>query len=143
VEIGANTTIDRATLGVTVVGRGSKLDNLVQIAHNVEVGARCLIAAQCGVAGSSRLGQGVVLAGQVGIGDHVSVGDGSMLAGGSSVIQDVPPGERFGGVWARPVARAHRIWVAESQLPELLRTVRTLERRLAALEERVTKGGSA
>jgi UDP-3-O-[3-hydroxymyristoyl] glucosamine N-acyltransferase len=75
-----------------------------------------------------------MLGGQVGIADHVDVGDGAMLAGGSAVMRDVPPGQRCAGRWARPAALTHRIWVAESQLPELLRTVKVLERRLAALE---------
>jgi UDP-3-O-[3-hydroxymyristoyl] glucosamine N-acyltransferase len=136
VEIGANSTIDRATLGETIVGRGTKIDNLVHIGHNVEVGPRCLMAAQVGIAGSCRIGHDVMLAGQVGISDHVNVGDGAMLAGGAAVIQDVPAGQRFAGRWARPATLSHRIWVAEAQLPDLLRTVRTLERRLAALEAR-------
>lgn len=136
VEIGANSTVDRATLGETVIGRGTKIDNLVHIAHNVEVGQRCLMAAQVGIAGSSRIGDDVMLAGQVGVSDHVSVGDGAMLGGGSSVIQDVPAGQRYAGVWARPATQHHRIWLTESHLPELLRSVKSIERRLAALEAR-------
>jgi UDP-3-O-[3-hydroxymyristoyl] glucosamine N-acyltransferase len=136
VEIGANSTIDRATLGETVVGRGTKIDNLVHIGHNVEVGQRCLMAAQVGVAGSSRIGDDVLLGGQVGVSDHVHVGDGAMLSGGAAVMRDVPAGQRFAGRWARPATLAHRIWLAESQLPDLLRTVRHLESRLALLEAR-------
>jgi UDP-3-O-[3-hydroxymyristoyl] glucosamine N-acyltransferase len=141
VEIGANSTIDRATLGETVIGRGTKIDNLVHIAHNVEVGARCLMAAQVGIAGSSRLGHDVWLGGQAGVADHVEVGDGAMLAAGAAVMRDVPAGERYAGRWARPATQAHRIWVAEAQLPELLRAVRTLERRLAELERRSGERG--
>ena len=136
VEIGANSTIDRATLGETVIGRGTKIDNLVHIGHNVEVGGRCLMAAQTGISGSCRIGNDVMMGGQVGIADHVRIGDGAMLAGGSAVMRDVPAGQRVAGRWARPATLAHRIWVAEGQLPELLRRLRTLERRLAALEER-------
>lgn len=141
VEIGANTTIDRATLGETVIGRGTKLDNLVHIGHNVEVGERCLMAAQGGVSGSSRIGNDVIMGGQVGLADHVHIGDGAMLAGGTAVMRDVPAGQRFAGRWARPAMLTHRIWVAESQLPELLRSVKALERRLAALEGRSGEGG--
>ncbi len=141
VEIGANSTIDRATLGETVVGRGTKIDNLVHIGHNVEVGQRCLMAAQVGIAGSCRIGDDVLLAGQVGISDHVNVGDGAMLAGGTAVMRDVPAGQRFAGRWARPATLTHRIWVAESQLPDLLRTVRHLESRLALLEARAGERG--
>lgn len=133
VEIGANTTIDRATLGTTLIGRGSKIDNLVQIAHNVEVGEHCLVAALTGVAGSSRLGAGVVLGGQVGIADHVTIGAGSMVGSQSGVPADVPPGARLYGTPARPVWRTQRIAVAQAELPDLLRRVRALERQLARL----------
>jgi UDP-3-O-[3-hydroxymyristoyl] glucosamine N-acyltransferase len=134
VEIGANTTIDRATLGDTVIGRGTKLDNLVHIGHNVEVGRRCLMAAQVGISGSCRIGDDVMLGGQVGIADHVEIGERALLAGGTSVARDVPAGQRSAGEWARPAGLAHRIWVAEGQLPDLLRTVKRLERRVAELE---------
>ena len=136
VEIGANSTIDRATLGETVIGRGTKIDNLVHIGHNVEVGERCLMAAQSGISGSCRIGNDVIMGGQVGLADHVSIGDGAMLAGGTAVMRDVPAGQRFAGRWARPATLSHRIWIAEAQLPDLLRSVRTLERRLAAIERR-------
>jgi UDP-3-O-[3-hydroxymyristoyl] glucosamine N-acyltransferase len=141
VEIGANSTIDRATLGETVIGRGTKLDNLVHIGHNVQVGQRCLMAAQGGVSGSCTLGNDVIIGGQVGLADHVHVGDGAMLAGGTSVMRDIPARQRVAGRWARPATLAHRIWVAQAQLPELLRTVKALERRLAALEGRGGEGG--
>jgi UDP-3-O-[3-hydroxymyristoyl] glucosamine N-acyltransferase len=141
VEIGANSTIDRATLGETVIGRGTKIDNLVHIAHNVSLGARCVLAAQVGIAGSSTLGHDVMLGGQAGVADHVHVGDASMLAAGAAVMRDVPAGQRWAGRWARPATLAHRIWVAEAQLPDLLRSVRTLERRLAAIERRDGEGG--
>jgi UDP-3-O-[3-hydroxymyristoyl] glucosamine N-acyltransferase len=136
VEIGANSTIDRATLGETVIGRGTKIDNLVHVGHNVEVGQRCLMAAQTGISGSCRIGNDVMMGGQVGLADHVDVGDGAMLAGASAVMRDVPAGQRVAGRWARPAMLNHRIWVAESHLPELLRSVKSIERRLAALEAR-------
>jgi UDP-3-O-[3-hydroxymyristoyl] glucosamine N-acyltransferase len=137
VEIGANSTIDRATLGQTVIGRGTKLDNLVQIGHNVTVGERCLMAAQVGIAGSTRVGNGVAMGGQVGLADHVDVGDEVVIAAQSGVIQDVAPRSRIAGTWARPVALTHRIWVAQAELPELVRTVQRLEDRLAKLEARL------
>jgi UDP-3-O-[3-hydroxymyristoyl] glucosamine N-acyltransferase len=140
VEIGANSTIDRATLGETVIGRGTKIDNLVHIGHNVEVGERCLMAAQVGIGGSSRIGHGAMLGGQVGIADHVNVGDGAVMAAQAGAIQDIPAGARVALTWARPATLAHRIWIAEAQLPDLLRSIKALERRLATLESRGGKG---
>jgi UDP-3-O-[3-hydroxymyristoyl] glucosamine N-acyltransferase len=141
VEIGANTTIDRATLGETVVGQGTKIDNLVQIGHNVEIGEHTVVAGQVGIAGSSRIGRGVVMGGQVGINDHVSIGDGAVVAAQSGVAQDVAPGERLAGTPAQALAQVRRIWVAQAQLPDLVRQVRTLERRLASLEARLGESG--
>jgi UDP-3-O-[3-hydroxymyristoyl] glucosamine N-acyltransferase len=143
VEIGANTTIDRATFGDTVVGRGTKIDNLVQLGHNVEVGEHCIIVSQVGVSGSSRLGRGVVLAGQVGVTDHVTIGDGAMIAARSGIAADVAPGEKLLGTPARPIVQAKRIMLAEARLPELLQRVRALERRLQALEGPLPPGDDA
>ncbi len=137
VEIGANTTVDRATLGTTVIRRGTKIDNLVQVAHNVDIGEDCVIAAQTGIAGSSRVGRGVILGGQVGIGDHITVGDGAMLSSQSGVARSVPPGARLAGTWGRPLFQARRIWVAQAELPEMVTRLKKLERRLAELEARV------
>ena len=133
VEIGANTTIDRATFGDTIVRRGTKIDNLVQVGHNVEVGEHSLLVAQVGISGSSRLGRGVVLAGQVGVADHVTLGDGVMAAAQAGIPSDVPAGAKVLGTPARPVMQAKRIMAAESRLPELLQRVRALEQRLARL----------
>jgi UDP-3-O-[3-hydroxymyristoyl] glucosamine N-acyltransferase len=102
VEIGANSTIDRGSIDDTVVGDGTKIDNLVQLGHNVRVGRLCLLMAQVGVAGSSRIGDGAILAGQVGIAGHLTVGAGARLAAQAGVISDVPPGETWGGYPARP-----------------------------------------
>ena len=143
VEIGANSTIDRATLGETVIGRGTKIDNLVQVGHNVEIGEHTLVAAQVGIGGSARLGANVVLGGQVGIGDHVKVGDGAVLAGQSGAAQDVGPGARLTGTWPRPVAQAVRIWLAEEKLPELIRSLKRVEERLQALEALAIKSAGA
>lgn len=140
VEIGANSTIDRATLGQTVIGRGVKIDNLVQIGHNVEVGERTLMAAQVGIGGSSRIGRDVVLGGQVGVGDHVEVGDGAMLGGQTGVLQDVGAGSRLFGTWGRPLRIARRIWLAQERLPDVLRSLKRIEERLAALETQAKEG---
>ena len=136
VEIGANTTIDRATFGDTIVRRGTKIDNLVQIGHNVEIGEHAILVAQVGVSGSVRLGRGVVLGGQVGIRDHITVGDGASVGAQSGVGSDVGAGARYFGYPARPATQAMRIMAAEERLPELLRRVRALEHRLAELEAR-------
>ena len=140
VEIGANTTIDRSTLGATIVRRGTKIDNLVQIAHNVDIGEDVIIAAQSGIAGSSRLGRGAVLGGQVGIADHVSVGEGAMLGAQAGTTHDVPAGARMAGTWARPMLLARRIWVAQAELPEMAARLKKLERRIAELEARLGEG---
>jgi UDP-3-O-[3-hydroxymyristoyl] glucosamine N-acyltransferase len=138
VELGANTCVDRAALGVTRIGRGAKLDNLVQIAHNVEVGPLSLLVSQVGVAGSTKLGMGVVVAGQVGIVGHLTVGDGVKIGAQSGVAHDVPPGEVISG----SPAIAHREWTksvaAFAHLAEMRRELRDLRAKVARLtgEER-------
>jgi UDP-3-O-[3-hydroxymyristoyl] glucosamine N-acyltransferase len=102
VEIGANATIDRGAMADTVIGEGTKIDNLVQIAHNVEIGRHCLVAGNVGVSGSARIGDGVLLGGGVGVADHTTIGAGAQLAGGSGLMHDVPAGERWGGYPAMP-----------------------------------------
>ena len=141
VEIGANTTVDRATLGATVIRRGAKIDNLVQVAHNVEIGEHAIMAAQTGIAGSSRVGRGVMLGGQVGIADHITIGDGAMLAAQSGVARDVPPGAKLAGTWGRPLLQARRIWVAQAELPAMVTRMKKLEERIAELEARLAKDG--
>jgi len=144
VEIGANVAVDRATLGETVIGRGTKIDNLVQIGHNTVVGANTIIVAQVGIAGSCRIGHGVVMAGQVGIADHITVGDGARLGSQAGVHRDVPAGAGMIGTPAIEGERGLRALAAIGRLPELLKDVRALSRRLEALERRLgAEGGPA
>lgn len=103
VEIGANTTVDRGALSDTVIGEGAKIDNLVQVAHNVRIGRHTVIAGLTGIAGSCTLGDGVMVGGGAGFVDHVNVGDGAQIAAGSGILHDVPPGERWGGKPGKPL----------------------------------------
>jgi UDP-3-O-[3-hydroxymyristoyl] glucosamine N-acyltransferase len=125
VEIGANTTIDRGSFDDTVIGAGTKIDNLVHIAHNVRIGRLCLIMAQVGVAGSTRIGDGVVLAGQAGIAGHVTIGDGARVAAQAGVFGDVPAGETWSGYPARPHRQSLR---ASAALLKLADIIKKLER---------------
>jgi len=137
VEIGANTTIDRAALDVTLIRRGTKIDNLVQVAHNCEVGENCMIASQCGIAGSSKLGSHVILAGQVGIVGHLEIGDYVMVGGKSGVTHNVPPRSLVSGI----PAFTHRDWLRSTahipRLPELRKTVSVLEKKVQELEDKL------
>ncbi|WP_048646269.1 UDP-3-O-(3-hydroxymyristoyl)glucosamine N-acyltransferase [Nitratireductor soli] len=108
VEIGANTTVDRGALTDTVIGEGTKIDNLVQVAHNVRIGRGCVIAGNCGLSGSVTLGDFVMLGGRVGIADHIKIGTGAQLAASSGVMNDVPAGERWAGSPAQPMRDAFR-----------------------------------
>jgi len=130
VEIGANTTIDRGALGPTRIGKGTKIDNLVQIAHNVELGQHCIVVSQVGIAGSTKLGNGVILAGQVGIIGHLDIGDGVQVAAQSGVKDNIPAGKTFFGSPAREFMEAKRIEASIPRLPELLRRVRKIEDKL-------------
>lgn len=132
VEIGANVTIDRGALGPTMVGRGTKIDNLVQVAHNVVVGEHCLLVAQAGIAGSSRLGNYVTLAGQSGVSGHLTIGHAATVAAQSGVMNNIPEGEKWFGSPARPSQRMKRQLIAWEQLPKLLKRVSHLEKTLAA-----------
>ncbi len=108
VEIGANTTIDRGALADTIIGEGTKIDNLVQIAHNVRIGRNCVITGHCGLSGSVTLGDNVMLGGRVGIADHVTLGNGVQVAAASGVMNDVPDNERWGGLPAQPLKQFFR-----------------------------------
>ncbi len=135
VEIGANVTIDRATMGRTTVGDGTKIDNLVHLAHNVQVGKDCLIVAQVGISGSTILEDRVTLAGQVGTVGHVRVGQGTTVAARGVVTEDVPPGQLVSGFPLKPHSEEKRIMMALRKLPDLLRTVRRLEEELAQVKK--------
>ncbi len=139
VEIGANTTIDRATLGETVIRKGTKLDNLVQIAHNVEVGSHTVIASQTGIAGSTKIGNHVTIAGQVGITGHISVGDGAILAAQSGITKSVPEKNVMFGTPALPLSRQKRIDVSLRHLPEMVKKIHQLENEIIALKEELKK----
>jgi UDP-3-O-[3-hydroxymyristoyl] glucosamine N-acyltransferase len=134
VEIGANVCIDRATLGETRIRRGTKIDNLVHIAHNVEVGEDNLLLAQVGISGSCRLGTHVTLAGQAGLIDHVEIGDHATVIAQAGIAKDVEPRATMAGSIAMPHHLWRRVQAATPRLPELLRTVAALERRIAKLE---------
>jgi UDP-3-O-[3-hydroxymyristoyl] glucosamine N-acyltransferase len=132
VEIGANVTVDRGALGATRIGRGTKIDNLVQIAHNVVIGEHCLIIAQVGIAGSAKLGDYVILAGQSGVAGHLKLGSQVTVAAQSGVMHDIPAGEKWLGSPAQPDRQTKRQWIALAQLPDLIRRVAELERKLGA-----------
>ena len=136
VEIGAGSCVDRATLGETVIGRGSKIDNLVQVAHNVQLGAHCILCAQAGISGSTKLGTGVVLAGQVGLVGHIEIGDGARVGAQSGVTNDVPGSEMYSGSPAVPHGEWLRNMAAIRHLPELIKEQRELRQQLEKLEKR-------
>jgi len=139
IEIGANTVVDRATLGSTIVRQGVKIDNLVQIAHNVEVGSNTVIAAQTGISGSTKLGKQCILAGQVGIAGHLHIADGTIFGAQTGVPNNVKkPNQTLQGYPAVPVMTFHRASVVYKNLPELQKTVYALEKKIQELENRIS-----
>ena len=130
VEIGANTTIDRGTMGDTVIGSGTKIDNLVQIGHNVKMGSNCIICSMSGIGGSTELGDNVTLSIQAGITDHAKIGDNVIIAGRSGVTHDIPANSVVSGFPARPHNEAKRALVLAADLPSLYKRIRILERKL-------------
>ncbi len=138
VELGANVTIDRATLGHTLVKQGTKVDNLVQIAHNVTVGEHCILVAQVGIAGSTTIGRYVMIGGQAGLADHLTIGDQVMIAAKSGVNRSIEANQIVGGIPAMPREKALRIQGGIFQLPETRETVRKLEERVTALERQAS-----
>lgn len=142
VEIGANVTIDRGALGPTSIGKGTKIDNLVQVAHNVSIGEHCLVVAQVGIAGSCKLGDYVILGGQVGMAGHLKIGNQVTIAAQSGVMHDIKDGAKMLGTPAIPDRQFKRQVIAIQQLPELIRRVRELEKRLGITGESDDKGMS-
>ena len=134
VEIRANVAVDRGALGSTIIGKGTKIDNLVQIAHNVVIGEHCLLVGQVGIAGSTRIGNYVTFAGQVGIAGHLKIGDRVIVAAQAGVMNDLPENGKWLGSPAQPDRQMKRQWVAMRNLPELMHRVSKLEARLAGLE---------
>lgn len=130
VELGANVTVDRGALGPTIIGKGTKIDNLVQIAHNVTVGEHCIIVSQVGVSGSTKLGNYVILGGQVGLAGHLKIGNRVSVAAQSGVMNNIPDGEKWIWTPAQPDRQAKRQMIALQQLPELFRRVKALEKQL-------------
>jgi UDP-3-O-[3-hydroxymyristoyl] glucosamine N-acyltransferase len=139
VEIGANTTIDKATVGNTIIGCGTKIDNLVQIAHNVTIGKNCIIVSQVGISGSVEIGDGVVLAGQVGVRDHVNIGNGAIAGARAGIVTDIPDGQFFSGHPAMP----HKTWLRAqsiySKLPEYVKRLREIERKKDPVDDSGSK----
>jgi UDP-3-O-[3-hydroxymyristoyl] glucosamine N-acyltransferase len=137
VEIGANTTIDRATIGETRIGKGTKLDNLIQVAHNVIIGQNTVMASQSGISGSTRLGDGCVIAGQVGFAGHLRIADRTTVGAKSGLGKDITePGKTYFGIPVKEHHQAFRIEAVIRQLPDLLREIQALGKRVRELEER-------
>lgn len=136
VEIGANTAIDRATLDQTRICAGAKIDNLVQIAHNVHIGENSILVAQCGVSGSSKIGKNVILAGQAGVSDHVEIGDNAIAIAQAGVAGDIPANSIVSGTPAFPHNIYKKFAVCIPKIPDLIKSFRELEERVKALEEK-------
>ena len=135
VEIGANSAIDRATLGETRIGEGTKIDNLVQVGHNVQTGRHCILCGQAGIAGSTKLGDYVVLAGQAGVSGHIQLGDGAQVAAKSAALTSVEPRTQVAGIPAVELKRWRRQTVLIARLEEMSRRLRALEKKLAVPAE--------
>ena len=140
VEIGSNTAIDRGSLGQTSVGRGTKIDNLVQIAHNVRVGEHSILVGQVGVAGSTKIGSGVQIGGQAGLAGHLTVGDGARIGAQSGIMQNIEAGSEVLGSPAIEAKRYFRIAVQQTKLPEMSRRIRGLEKEIEQLKRMMEQG---
>ena len=134
VEIGANTTIDRATMGSTIIKKGAKIDNLVQIAHNVEIGSNTVIAAQSGISGSSKVGKYVMMGGQTGVAGHLSIADGTKIGGRSGITKTIKePNKSVNGYPAFDYTSSLRVQAATRNLPETEKRIQALEKLVAEL----------
>ena len=130
VEIGSNSSVDRGALGSTIIGKGTKIDNLVQVAHNVEIGEHCILCSQVGIAGSAKLGSYCVLAGQVGIAGHLKIGNKVTVGSKAGVMHNIPDGEMWLGIPAQPDKQAKRIMIAMQRLPDLFKKIAEWEKKL-------------
>jgi UDP-3-O-[3-hydroxymyristoyl] glucosamine N-acyltransferase len=143
VEIGANSCVDRATTGETRIKRGTKIDNLVQVAHNVVIGENTVLAAQVGISGSTEVGTSVSMGGQAGVGGHLTIGDRVMVGGQAGVTKSVPADTMVSGYPAREHSAARKLYAHIALLPELFKRVKDLERRLGLRQEGGEVGSSA
>jgi UDP-3-O-[3-hydroxymyristoyl] glucosamine N-acyltransferase len=141
VEIGANTTIDRAALGKTIIRRGTKIDNLVQVAHSVVIGEDSVLCAQVGISGSTKIGNNVTLAGQVGVVDHVEIGDNVIVAAQAGVMNDLPANQAYVGTPSYPHREYLRMAAAFPKLPGMRKTLIEMEKRLKKIEESLSSRG--
>lgn len=141
VEVGANVTIDRARTGTTRIGRGTKIDNLVHIGHNCEIGEDCLIVAQVGLAGGVETGKNVIIAGQAGVKEQIKIGDYAVIGAQSGVFGDIPAKTHVSGYPARPHKESLKTSAAANQLPDLLKAFREMEKRVAELEAKLAAKG--
>lgn len=139
VEIGANVTIDRARFDKTFIGRGTKIDNLVQIAHNVAIGEDCLIISQVGISGSTKIGKNSILAGQAGLAGHLTIGENSIIAAQAGVIKSLPPGSKVSGYPAKPHEEAKIVNAHLQRLPHYVETIQAMQKRIEALEAEIQK----
>ena len=140
VEIGSGTTIDRGTMGDTIIGRGTKIDNLVQIAHNVVIGEFSIVAGQAGISGSAQLGKRVTLGGQVGVAGHLKIGDNTLVAAKGGVSKDTPPNSILAGMIGRPIQEWKKSEISIRRLPELLEEVKKLKKKVQDLEAKAISG---
>jgi len=136
VEVGANTTIDRAALGETIIRKGVKIDNLVMIAHNVEIGENSILAAQVGIAGSSKIGKNAILSGQVGIADHITVGDNVIIAAKSGVTKDIPANAFVSGSPHLDIRDWRKVWALMPQMYDIVKDFKKLKTRVEELEKK-------
>ncbi len=136
VDIGANVTIDRARFDKTIIGRGTKIDNLVQIAHNVIIGKNCIVVAQVGISGSTQVGDNVILAGQAGIVGHITIGDNAIIAAQAGVTKSIPSNTKVSGYPAREHEKARRVNACLQRLPELYKEIDRLKKKVEELEKR-------